>query len=229
MVVGINAGIVAVAPIDADGVVAHRFHTQHLQRGLEHLKRIVRLRRSFAFGRSGRGTVGAGARGAGALVAQVRQPVLAMVGVLPVDLDSLGFGNRDVFRVGGKRHGRFNACQLKRRSTSRTPEMRRMADTSFSSCFLSLTSTVISTIPPPWSDSVLASRLRMLVFSSESTEVSRLSMPGRSSVWMTIRTGKASSAARAHSTSILRSTSYNRLCTLGHTLEWTATPLPRVI
>src|ERR1035441_19294 len=42
----------------------------------------------------------------------------------------------------------FPYATLFRSATSRTPEMRRMAATSFSSCFLSRTSTVISTMPP---------------------------------------------------------------------------------
>src|SRR6516164_593081 len=186
----IDAGRVAVAPVNANGVTANRFDSHHFQPGLVHLERV------FPLGLARRRAVRAGATRAGALVAQVLESVFAVMAVLPIDFDALRFGDRDVFGVGGDSHS-----QLKRRSTSRTPEMRRMAATSFSSCFLSRTSTVISTIPPSWSNSVLASRLRMLVFSSDSTEVSWFSMPGRSSVWMTMRTGKASSAARAHSTS----------------------------
>ena len=55
--------------------------------------------------------------------------------------------------------------------------------------------------------SVLASRPRMLLFSSARTAVNWFSMPGRSSVWTTIFTGKDLGGVRAHSTSILRSTS----------------------
>src|SRR5579863_1557071 len=161
VLVAVDSGIVPVAPVDADGIIAHRFHGEHLERRLKHLKRIVGFR--LARGCSMR----SGALRAGALVAQVLEAVLAMVAALPIDFDALGLGNGDVFGVGGNRHD-----QLKRRSTSRTPEMRRMAVTNFSSCFLSRTSTVISTIPPPCSSSVLASRLRMLVFSPRKTEVS---------------------------------------------------------
>ena len=46
--------------------------------------------------------------------------------------------------------------------------------------------------------------------------------PGRSAVLLN------RCIARAHSTSILRSTSYIRFCTLLQFLEWTAIPLPRV-
>src|SRR5262249_10291277 len=161
--------------VDPDGVVAHRFYAEHLQRRLVHLERVARFR--LPRGRA----VRPGAGRAGALVAQVLQSVLAVVAVFPVDLDAFRLGNGNMFGV--------DHVQLNCRSTSRTPEMRRIAETSFSSCFLSRTSTVISTMPPSWSSSVLASRLRILVFSSESTEVSWLSMPGRSSVWMTMRTG----------------------------------------
>ena len=40
VVVRVDAGVVAVAPVDADGVVAHRLHVQHLQRRLVHLERV---------------------------------------------------------------------------------------------------------------------------------------------------------------------------------------------
>src|ERR1035438_6252086 len=77
---GVDAGIVAVAPVDPDGVIAHWLHAEHLQRRLEHLKWIVRL------GWARRGPVGAGTRGAGAFVAQVHQAVIAGVAILPIDL-----------------------------------------------------------------------------------------------------------------------------------------------
>src|SRR5439155_12342047 len=204
---------VPVAPVDANRVVPHLLHDQHLEHRLEQLQGVGR------FGLARRRAVCARAGRAGTLVAQILQRVLADMPVLPVDLDALGFGYGDVFRVSG---------QLNSLSTSRTPEMRRIAPTSFSSCFLSRTSTVISTSAPSWSTSVLASRLRMLVFSPESTDVSCISIPGRSSVCTTIFTGNESAVVRAHSTSILRSASYIRLCTFGHMRECTATPLPRV-
>jgi len=127
----------AVAPVDADRVASDRLHSQHFQSWLVHLEWIIGLRLAR------RRAVGAGACRAGALVPQVLQAVFAVVPVLPVDLDAVGLGDRDVFGIGGNGHS-----QLKSRSTSRTPEMRRMAATSFSSCLLSRTSTVISTIPP---------------------------------------------------------------------------------
>src|ERR1700682_809609 len=101
-----------VAPFNSYRVVAHRFDVQHLERGLEHLKgsrggRIIALPRL--------GAVRPGAGGAGTLVPQVAQRILAVVTVLPVDLYSLRFRDRDVF---GFRYG-FNHWV---RSTSRTPE-----------------------------------------------------------------------------------------------------------
>src|ERR1019366_2759639 len=95
VLVGVDAGIVAVAPVDPDGVVAHRFHGEHLERRLEHREWIVRLGRAWG------GAVGAAARGAGALVAQVDEAVIAGVAILPIDLDAFRFGNGDVFGVGG--------------------------------------------------------------------------------------------------------------------------------
>src|ERR1035438_1218746 len=92
---GVDAGIVAVAPVDPDGVIAHWLHAEHLQRRLEHLKWIVRL------GWARRGPVGAAARGAGAFVAQVHEAVICLAAGLPIDLDAFRFGNGDVFGVGG--------------------------------------------------------------------------------------------------------------------------------
>src|SRR6185312_2078505 len=111
-----------------------RLHAEHLQRGLEHLKRVLGL------GLAGRRSVRAGTGRAWAFVSQVGQAVVAVVAILPIDFDSLRFGNRNVFGVCGNKH--FNRrSQANSLSTSRTPEMRRMAATSFSSCFLSRTST----------------------------------------------------------------------------------------
>src|ERR1035437_5880871 len=94
----VRSAVVAVAPVDPNGVVAHRFHAEHLERRLEHGERIVRLGRAWG------GAVGAGAGGAGALVAQVSEAVIAGVAILPIDLDAFRFGNGDVFGIGGWRH-----------------------------------------------------------------------------------------------------------------------------
>ena len=88
--VGINPGIVAVVPIDANGVAAYRLDAEHGRRGLVHLKRI------------GRRAMRAGAPRAWALVAQQPQAVLAAVPVLPIDDDALGFRNGDVLGVVGQ-------------------------------------------------------------------------------------------------------------------------------
>src|SRR5579872_4308127 len=132
MFVGVDSSAVAVTPDNADGVIAHRLHFYHLERWLVHLKG-----RGRGFGRRRR-AVRARAGRARAVIAKIGEAVAAGVPVLPVDDDAFGLGDGDVLGVGG------NHDQLSSRSTSRIPEMRRMAATSFSSCFLSRTSTVIS-------------------------------------------------------------------------------------
>src|ERR1700733_7072309 len=107
----------AVAPLDPDRVVAHCFHIKHLERGFKHREwrgrggviAFLRLR-----------TVRTGAAGARTLVTQVGERIFTEMAVFPVDLYAFGFGDRDVFRFGY----RFNHWV---RSTSRTPEIRRMA------------------------------------------------------------------------------------------------------
>src|SRR5690348_3628965 len=118
MVVSVDARIVTVAPVDADGVVADGLDAEHLEGGLVHLERIIGL------GWTGGRPVRAGAGGAGTFIAKVLQAVFAVVAVFPVDGDAFRLGDGNVFGV--------DHVQLKRRSTSRTPEMRRMAETSFS-------------------------------------------------------------------------------------------------
>src|SRR5438105_3525903 len=110
--------------------------------------------------------MGSGTGCAGTLVTEIRQRVFAPVAVLPVDLDTLRFRDRDVFGVDVSH---VHYCT---RSTSRTPEMRRREDTIRSSCFLSRISAVNSTTAP----SVLpsfprASRLRILLCSANRTLV----------------------------------------------------------
>src|ERR1700693_3300684 len=89
----------AVVPMDLDGVVAHRFDVQHLERWLVHLKRIAWRRRGIA-ALLWLGAVSAGAAGARTFVAQIGERVLAGMAVLPVDLNALGFGNGDMFGLG---------------------------------------------------------------------------------------------------------------------------------
>ena len=96
--------------------MAHGLDAFQPQRRTVHLKRAERwLSRSSA--------VRAGAGSAGTVVPQVLQRVLAVVAVLPLDLDSLRFRDGDVFRF-ADRHLAEGHCT---RSMSRTPEMRRMA------------------------------------------------------------------------------------------------------
>src|SRR5258708_27109750 len=167
----------AIAPQNSYGVIADRLHAHHLERRRVQLKwRGLRFERW----RLGLGSVRAAAHRAGAVMAQIAQSVFAGMAILPIDLDPLRFGDRDVLGIGGDelgvfdfRHGSIPEAQLSSRSMSRTPEMRRIATMSFSNCFLSRTSTVISMIAPsPCSASVLASRLRMLVFSVDRMDVS---------------------------------------------------------
>src|ERR1039457_1111128 len=98
----VQACRVAVAPVDADGVVAHRLDAPHLQRGLVHLKRGGWARRALRL--AGRRAVRARASGAWAFVAQIVDAIFAGVPVLPVDLDALRFRNGDVFGVGDAGH-----------------------------------------------------------------------------------------------------------------------------
>src|SRR5947209_15865359 len=165
MIVRVDACVVAIAPENSDGVVAHLLHAVHLEGGLVHLKR-VRLLRVVAL--LWHRTMRSGAAGAGAFVAQIRDRVLTAMAVFPVDLDAFRFGDSDVFGI------QHDDQAYGTRSTSRIPDMRRTEVTTRSSCFLSRISTVISiTAPsPPRLSSGRASRPRMLLCSATSTEVS---------------------------------------------------------
>ena len=73
---GVDAAAVAVAPVNSNGVVAHRLHVHHLERGL-----CTSGKGDGSMGGvCGRRAVRAGADGAGALIAQVAQSVLAVYG-----------------------------------------------------------------------------------------------------------------------------------------------------
>ena len=89
MIVGINAGVVSIAPVDLDRVMSHLFDVQHLERRLEHLKWIRLGSRIVALLR--RRPMRAGASRTGTFVAQITEGVPAMMAVLPVDLDAFGF------------------------------------------------------------------------------------------------------------------------------------------
>jgi hypothetical protein len=81
----------------------------------------------------------AGTGRARTLVTQIAERILAMMLVRPIDLYAFRFGNSNVLWV---YHCGFTL------SMSRTPEIRRIAVTIRSSCFLSFTSIVISIIAP---------------------------------------------------------------------------------
>src|SRR6516164_11699398 len=93
----VNPCVVPVAPIDADGVTAHLLDIEHPQRGGVHLEGAGRLRRGVITFLGSR-AVRSRASGAGAFVAQIREGILAVVAVQPVDLDSFGFGYGNMFR-----------------------------------------------------------------------------------------------------------------------------------
>ncbi len=94
MIVRVDTGAVAVAPVDTNRIIADGLHAEHFERGLVHLKRTVGLRLSR------RSAVRSRARRARALIPQVREAVFAMVPVFPVDLDAFRLRNGNMFRVG---------------------------------------------------------------------------------------------------------------------------------
>ena len=87
----------AVIPLDADGVIPHGFDVVHPERGFIKLEGGRRGRlQGFTSMRAGAGC-------AGTTIAQVLETVFAAVAVLPVNLDPLGFGDRDMLRIAGRR------------------------------------------------------------------------------------------------------------------------------
>ena len=95
VIVAVNTGIVTIVPVDANGVVTHGFDGLHLQFGLEHFQRIC-VGRPFL----GRRAMRAGAGGAGAFPAEEFEAEGAMNAVDPVDFNTLGFTDGDVFGFG---------------------------------------------------------------------------------------------------------------------------------
>ena len=87
----------AVIPEDLHRIVPHRLHVRHFDRRLEHLERVRARCRIVCLLRLG--AMRAGAYRAGALVAQIAQAVIAMVAVLPIDLNAFRFGDGNVFRI----------------------------------------------------------------------------------------------------------------------------------
>ncbi len=167
MIPRVNPRGMPVIPRNVERIVTRLFDAVHLNPRRVHGKRAGRR-----FGRflSRFGSVGARAGRARAPVAQIFHGIGAVVPVFPVDIDAARFRYGDMFRICGL-GGHDQDWWV--RSTSRMPEIRRIAVQSFSSCFLSLTSTVISTMAASvdWLKSVRASRLRTLIFSSASAEV----------------------------------------------------------
>ena len=92
VIVAINTGVVSIVPVDADGIVAHGFDGLHLQFGLEHFQRIC-VGRPFL----GRRAMRAGAGGAGAFPAEEFEAEGGMNAVDPVDFNTLGFADGDMF------------------------------------------------------------------------------------------------------------------------------------
>src|SRR5579863_6153445 len=144
MIEGINAGVVAVVPENAQRVVAGLLDAGHADGGFEEGKGAGGGRGVIALLRLR--AVSAGAGGARALVAQIGVGVLAAMAVFPVDLQAFGFGDGEMFRFGVLgMGGRGGHCV---RSTSRMPEMRRRAETTRWRCFISRTSMVMSIRAP---------------------------------------------------------------------------------
>ncbi len=110
----INPRRMPIAPVNPDGIVPHRFHIQHLQRGLIHLKR---RRRRLALRLPRRRPMRTRAGRTRALIAQIRQAVIARMPVLPIDLDALRFRNGDVFGV--RRAGHVSSAAAPRRARPR--------------------------------------------------------------------------------------------------------------
>ncbi len=84
-----------VRPIDTNRVATYRFHGQHFERRLKHRKQIRGSRRVIGLLRLR--AVRTGARGTGALVAQISKGIVAVVPVFPIDLDASGLGDGNVF------------------------------------------------------------------------------------------------------------------------------------
>src|SRR5690349_11795990 len=88
----VDAAAVAVAPKNADGVIAHRLDAHHLERRRVHLERRELDRRRLRLG-----PVRASTDRARTVMTQVAQAVFARLPVFPIDLDAFRFGDRDMF------------------------------------------------------------------------------------------------------------------------------------
>ena len=96
MIERVDAGIMSVVPIYPNCIGTYLFHMKHFEDRLVHLKGIS-ARRGGIVAFLGLGAVRPGTSRARAFIAQISKGILAEMTVLPVDLDSLGFGNCDMF------------------------------------------------------------------------------------------------------------------------------------
>lgn len=95
MVKGVDAGIMPVIPVNTNCVGTYFLDVEYFKDRLVHLKGI--FRGSGIVGFLGLRAVGPRAARTGTLIAQVGKRVFTSMTVLPVDLDSFGFGNCDMF------------------------------------------------------------------------------------------------------------------------------------
>ena len=182
MLPGINARVVPVAPRDSDRVIAHRLDGEHLQRGLVKLETDCSPPAFAASCRAlrcnlRRGICRAGTAGRYSLV----------MPVLPVDLDAFGFGNGDV--LGVRVRSVISVEQPLDVAHAGDPPHGRPRS---SSCFLSRTSTVISTSAAVVIALGLGFQAADVGVLAKQHGSELFSIPGRSSVCTTILTGKVS-------------------------------------
>ena len=95
VVIAIDPGVVAVVPMDSNGVTANGFDGLHLQLRLKHFQRIC-----IGLPFLGRRAMGSGAVGAGAFAAKEFEGEGGVNAVDPVDFNPLGLADGDVFGFG---------------------------------------------------------------------------------------------------------------------------------
>lgn len=86
--------------MDSDRVIPLRFDFKHFERRLIHLERAARLGRLGVVALLGLGAVSTRAARARTFIAQIGERVLAVVIVLPVNVNALGFRDRDMLGFG---------------------------------------------------------------------------------------------------------------------------------
>ena len=87
MIEGVDSGLMAVAPVDADSVTADRLNRIHFQGRLKHLERIRRIGQLRLVHLRFR-SMSAGTRGAGTLLAQIDKSEFTMMPIRPIDLNT---------------------------------------------------------------------------------------------------------------------------------------------